>query len=71
VTEAIRGIVGYESDLMCGPYYVGTADFHMPNRAGHMVRIIEGGFEVVRDCYEYDSPYFDRIKAVEAELGLN
>jgi branched-chain amino acid transport system substrate-binding protein len=70
VSEAIRGIVGYTSDLMCGPYYVGDADFHMPNHAGYMVRVVEGGFEIVRDCYEYDSPYFERHIALETELGL-
>jgi branched-chain amino acid transport system substrate-binding protein len=70
VTAAIRGIKGYTSDLMCGPYYVGDADYHMPNHAGYMVKIVAGGFEVVRECYEYDSAYFDKHKALEAELGL-
>jgi branched-chain amino acid transport system substrate-binding protein len=71
VTAAIRGIKGYTSDLMCGPYYVGDADFHMPNRAGRMVKVVAGGFELVRDCYEYESAYFDRIKEVEKSLGMN
>jgi len=71
VTAAIRGISGYTSDLMCGPYYVGDADFHMPNHAGYMTRIVDGGFEIVRDCYEFDSPYFAPHHALEAELGLN
>ncbi len=71
VTAAIKGIKGYESDLMCGPYYVGDAAFHMPNHAGYMVKIVAGGFEVIRECYEYDSAYFDRHKAIEKELGLN
>ena len=71
VSDAIRGISGYTSDLMCGPYYVGDADFHMPNHAGYMVQITGGSFEIVRDCYEYDSPYFEPHRALEAELGLN
>jgi len=70
VGAAIRGISGYTSDLMCGPYYVGDADFHMPNHAGYMVKIVEGGFEIVRDCYEYDSPYFAPHIALETALGL-
>ena len=70
VGAAIRGISGYTSDLMCGPYYVGDADFHMPNHAGYMVKIVEGGFEIVRDCYEYDSPYFEPHRALEAAMGL-
>jgi branched-chain amino acid transport system substrate-binding protein len=71
VTAAIKAIKGYTSDLMCGPYYVGDAAFHMPNRAGRMVKVVAGGFELVRDCYEYESTYFDRIKEVEKSLGMN
>lgn len=70
VADAIRSISGYTSDLMCGPYYVGDADFHMPNRAGYMTKITGGGFEIVRECYEYDSAYFDPHIAIEKELGL-
>ena len=70
VTAAIKAIKGYKSDLMCGPYYVGDADFHMPNHAGYMVQIIDGGFKIVRECYEFDSAYFDRIIALEKEMGL-
>jgi branched-chain amino acid transport system substrate-binding protein len=70
VTAAIKGISGYKSDLMCGPYYVGDADFHMPNHAGYMVKITKGNFEIVRDCYEYESAYFDRHIAIEKTLGL-
>jgi branched-chain amino acid transport system substrate-binding protein len=43
----------------------------MPNRAGRMVKVVAGGFELVRDCYEYESAYFDRIKEVEKSLGMN
>ncbi len=70
VTEAIKGISGYTSDLMCGPYYVGDTDFHMPNHAGFMLQILDGGFKIVRDCYEFDSAYFEPHIAVEKSLGL-
>lgn len=70
VTAAIKGIRDYDSDLICGPYYVGDADRHMPNHAGTMVVVTQGRFETVRDCYEYDSPYFEPIFANEAALGM-
>jgi len=70
VSDAIKAISGYKSDLMCGPYYVGDADFHMPNHAGYIVQIKDGGFEIKRDCYEYDSAYFEPHIAIETELGL-
>lgn len=70
VTTKIKSIKGYTSDLMCGKYYVGDADYHMPNHAGYMVQIIDGGFKIVRQCYEYDSPYFKRILELEKSMGL-
>ncbi|WP_269584068.1 ABC transporter substrate-binding protein [Roseibium sp. Sym1] len=70
VTSAITQIKGATSDLLCGPYYVGEADRHMPNHAGTMVLVKDGGFETVRDCYEYDSPYFEPIFEQEKALGI-
>lgn len=70
VTAAIKAIKGYESDLICGPYYVGDTAYHAPNHAGVMTVIKGGKFETVRDCYEYDSAYFDRIIEDEKALGL-
>jgi branched-chain amino acid transport system substrate-binding protein len=70
VTEAIKAINGYTSDLMCGPYYVGDADRHMPNHAGIMVVVKDGGFETERDCFEYEGPYFEPILEAEKKLGL-
>jgi branched-chain amino acid transport system substrate-binding protein len=70
VTEAIKSIKGATSDMLCGPYYVGEADRHMPNHAGTMVVVKGGSFETVRDCYEYDSPYFAPILEQEKALGL-
>lgn len=70
VTAAIKGIVGVESDLLCDPYYVGEADRHMPNHTGRMVVFRDGGFELVRDCYDIDTDYLEPILAQEAVLGL-
>lgn len=71
VTEAIKGIKGYKSDLACGSYYVGEAKRHMPNHAGIMVVVKNGGFEQVRDCFNYEGPYFSEILETEKALGLN
>lgn len=70
VTAAIKGINGYTSDLTCGPYYVGDAARHMPNHAGIMVVVKDGGFETVRDCFEYEGPYFAELIETEKALGL-
>ncbi len=70
VTEAIQAINGYTSDLMCGPYYVGKAKRHMPNHAGIIVEVRDEAFKVVRDCFEYEGPYFQPILEAEKALGL-
>lgn len=69
-TEAIRGIVGATSDLLCSPYYVGDADKHQPNHAGRMVTYRDGAFDVVRDCYDIDTAYLDSIREQETALGI-
>ena len=71
VTNAIKGISGATSDLLCAPYYVGDADRHMPNNAGRMVSYTGGKFELVRDCFGIESSYLDPIRAQEKALGLS
>ncbi|MZR31627.1 ABC transporter substrate-binding protein [Sneathiella litorea] len=70
VTKAIKGISGLTSDLLCGPYYVGDFDRHMPNHAGRMVVYSENEFKVVRDCYDIDSSYLEPIREQERQLRL-
>ncbi|CUH82265.1 ABC transporter substrate-binding protein [Tropicibacter naphthalenivorans] len=70
VTDAIKAINGKTSDLVCGPYYVGEADRHMPNHAGIIVVVKDGGFEKVRDCFEYEGACFDGLIEAEKALGL-
>lgn len=69
-TAAIKGITNATSDLLCAPYYVGEADRHMPNHQGRMVLFKDGGFQMVRDCYEIDTAYLEPILAQERALGL-
>ncbi|TGV15088.1 branched-chain amino acid ABC transporter substrate-binding protein [Mesorhizobium sp. M8A.F.Ca.ET.173.01.1.1] len=70
VSEAIRGIKNETSDLLCGPYYVGKADRHMPNHANMMVQISGNGFKVVGGCADVDSAYLDPIRSAEKALGI-
>lgn len=70
VTTAIKGISGVKSDLLCGPYYVGDFDRHMPNHAGRMVVYKGGRFEIVRECYDIESSYLDAIRDQERALNL-
>lgn len=70
VSEAIRGIKNETSDLLCGPYYVGNGDRHMPNHANMMAQISGNGFKVVGACADVDSAYLDPIRVAEKTLGI-
>ncbi|QWG24127.1 ABC transporter substrate-binding protein [Bradyrhizobium sediminis] len=70
VSAAIRAITGEKSDLLCGPYYVGDADRHMPNHANMMATVVKGGFKVVGQCTDVASAYLDPIRAEEKKLGI-
>lgn len=70
VSEAIRNIKNETSDLLCGPYYVGPGDRHMPNHANMMVQIVEGGYKVVSECTDVDSAYLEPYRAAEKALGI-
>lgn len=69
-TTAIRAIKGETSDLMCGPYYVGDGDRHMPNHANMMAQIVKGGFKIESACADVDSAYLDPVRATEKQLGI-
>lgn len=69
-TEAIRAIKNYKSDLLCGPYYVGDGDRHMPNHANMMVQMVAGGYKVVSGCTDVDSAYLGPYRAQEKALGV-
>lgn len=70
VTEAIRNIKNFTSDLLCGPYYVGPGDRHMPNHANMMAQMVEGGYKIVGACTDVDSAYLDPYRANEKALGI-
>jgi branched-chain amino acid transport system substrate-binding protein len=70
MTQAIIDIKDYKSDMLCGPYYVGKADRHMPNHANIMMLIENGGYRQVSECADVDSAYLDPIRANEKALGI-
>ncbi len=70
VTKAIRDIKNEKSDLLCGPYYVGDGDRHMPNHANMMAEVVKDGFKTVAKCSDVDSAYLEPVRADEKRLGI-
>ena len=71
VSEALRGVSNFKSDLVCGPWYFGAdADVHNANHAGQIVQQVDGGWQVVTDCFEVEDPDLKPILDMEAAGGL-
>ncbi len=70
VTTALRNVKNYRTDLLCGPWYFGNGDHHMPNHAGMMLQLKDGGFKTVNGCFDVASKYLDPIKTAEKRDGL-
>ena len=70
VTEALRSVTRYESDLLCGSYYFGPGDEHKSNHAGRIASIVDGAWVQSADCFEVNDPDLEATLALERELGL-
>jgi branched-chain amino acid transport system substrate-binding protein len=68
--DAIRAVKRYDSDLVCAPWYFGPGDVHMSNHSGQIVQLVDGGFEVVKDCFTAPGDFIEEIRAFEEEEGL-
>jgi branched-chain amino acid transport system substrate-binding protein len=70
VTKALKAVKNYRTDLLCGPWYFGNADFHQPNHASLMVMITKEGFKPETECFDVTGKYFDRIRDLEKKEHL-
>lgn len=68
VTEALRGVTGYKTDLLCGDWYFGDGDRHHPNHAGRIVQMVPDGigFTTLEDCTEVADPELADVLATES-----
>ena len=70
VTEALRGVSDFQTDLLCKPWYFGEADLHNANHTGRIVKMTgqgETGFETVKECFDIEDP--DLVPILDAEEG--
>lgn len=67
VTEALRAVQSYDTDLMCGDWYFGDGDRHQANHSGRIVKLVADGigFETVKDCHEVLDPELADVLAAE------
>jgi branched-chain amino acid transport system substrate-binding protein len=66
VSEALRHVHDFRSDMMCGPWYVGSGRRHNANHKG-LVAVTSkgGGWAPQGGCFEIDDPELGDILAAE------
>jgi branched-chain amino acid transport system substrate-binding protein len=70
VSKAIVGIKGYKSDILCSPWYYGTADRHNANHTTRMAIVKDGKYVQLEDCKPAQDPALEPIIAQEKREGL-
>jgi branched-chain amino acid transport system substrate-binding protein len=66
VSEALRAVTGFKSDMLCNTWYVGDGKRHNANHAGMIAVAHEGGWKPEGACVEIDDPELDDVFAAEA-----
>jgi len=70
VSEAVLGVKGYESDLLCAPWYYGEADEHHANHATRTAGIEAGAYVELEGCQDVTDPDMAGILEREQSEGL-
>lgn len=72
VNQALEATKGYRSDLLCKPWYYGTAPLHIPNNTDWTVTPRDGHMVQVQGCTPISAadPDIARARAIEQGSGL-
>jgi len=70
VSKAIVGIKDYKSDILCSPWYYGTADRHNANHTTRMAVVKNGKFTLLEGCKPVQDPALAPILAQEKKEAL-
>jgi branched-chain amino acid transport system substrate-binding protein len=70
VSNALRAVRGFKSDMLCGTWYVGNGKRHNANHAGMVAVAHNGGWMPKGSCFEIDDPELVDILADE-KAGAN
>ena len=71
VSDALRKVSDFRSDILCKPFYVGSGNRHNANNSGPMAIVDGNGFaNVPGGCVTADDPELVDVRADELKLGL-
>ena len=72
LTNAIRTLDPFTSDMLCGPWYFGASlSRHNANHAGPIALVKDGKFDIVSGCIEAQDPELESIRTYERTLKTN
>jgi branched-chain amino acid transport system substrate-binding protein len=72
VNEAILATEGYETDILCKPWYYGEAPMHIPNNTDWTTTPKDGKMVIQEECFEIsaDDPHIAQVREIEKEQGI-
>ena len=66
VSAALRAVVGFKSDILCRPFYVGDGMRHNANSSGPIVQVSGSGFkQVSQGCLSAGEPELKDLRLTE------
>ena len=70
-SAALREVKGFQSDILCRPFYVGAGARHNANSSGPIAQVSGNGFKQVSNgCLTAADPELADLRAQEKQLGL-
>lgn len=70
VTDALKAVVDYKSDIICTPWYFGSGPVHVANHGFRVSTIANGSFAPKTDCAEATDPQLAPLLAAEKKFKL-
>ncbi|MBK6864419.1 MAG: ABC transporter substrate-binding protein [Ideonella sp.] len=70
VTDALRKVSNFKSDILCKPFYVGAGNRHNANNSGPIGIVDGNGFSFPGGCLTADDPELVDVRADEVKMGL-
>ena len=69
---AFVDVTGFETDILCKPWYYGDAPLHIPNNVDRTVTPKEGKMVQYTDCFDISEadPYIKDVREIEADMGI-
>lgn len=69
-SAALRQVMGFKSDILCSPFYVGDLARHNPNTSGPIATVSGAGFKSNSACLRAEEPELADVRLDEKKLGL-